>query len=260
MEKTNQQTTGQIVTCGSCGASFDASLPACPYCGTMYLPGAKKDYMGKLSGIRDDLGALPEGMKPALRKEMSSQGKRILRIFIILAILIAAVLAIVAVRKKREAEAFRKEYAWESEHFPKWDRLYEAGDYEGLVEEIRSSYDDGDHEIYNWKHYAFYSALEDLQFFADTIESIRGGAPGVEDADLLYCVLNAEGLPERRELSEKELALLTEQASPLLAEAEELLDIDVSVREDLAAQRKKQGGHVYYSQCEEALKKKGGSS
>ncbi len=259
MEKTNQQTTGQIVTCGSCGASFDASLPACPYCGTMYLPGAKKDYMGKLSGIRDDLGALPKGMKPALRKEMSSQGKRILRIFIILAILIAAVLAIMAVRKKREAEAFRKEYAWESEHFPEWDRLYENGEYDSLTEEIRAA-SDGDHEVYNWKHYEFYNALENLNYLANTVEAVRGGDPSVEEAELLYCVLNAEGFPERQELSEKDRSFLTERASPLLAEAEELLDIDVSLREDLTAQMKKQGGHVYYSQCEEALKKKGGSS
>ena len=44
------------VSCKSCGASFSADLPNCPYCGTMNLSGAEKDYMASAPASR----ALPK--------------------------------------------------------------------------------------------------------------------------------------------------------------------------------------------------------
>lgn len=51
------------VICPNCGGEFKEQSVKCPYCGTMYYPGAEEDYLKKLEHVRtdmEDLGAVPE--------------------------------------------------------------------------------------------------------------------------------------------------------------------------------------------------------
>ena len=243
------------VQCPSCGASFESSLPACPYCGTMYLPGAKKDYMGKLSGIRTDLGTLPDEMGHTLKKEMSVQTRRVVRIVIAVLAVAAVIFLIVQIRQGNRERAYEKEYAWQRENFAKWDTLYENRDAEALYEAFCAARDE-DHEVYNYKHYDFIRTYEEILFLADTIEAVRSGYTE-DETDLLYCTVNLEGMDERPELTDADLAQLSEMAAPHLAEAKEMLTVPDSVFDTLESLREKQGGYVYYTQCEDALKKGG---
>lgn len=51
------------VICPNCGGEFKEQSAKCPYCGTMYYPGAEEEYLKKLEHVRtdlEDLGAVPE--------------------------------------------------------------------------------------------------------------------------------------------------------------------------------------------------------
>ena len=73
-EKTKRKT----VICRSCSAEYDASIPNCPYCGTMNLPAAETAYMNKLEGIRGNLEALQSLGKTETRAHMGRLSKKVL--------------------------------------------------------------------------------------------------------------------------------------------------------------------------------------
>ena len=51
---------GKTICCGNCGGSYDDELPKCPYCGSIHISGAEKEYMEKLEDVREELEELDE--------------------------------------------------------------------------------------------------------------------------------------------------------------------------------------------------------
>ena len=47
----------KTVSCRTCGAEFDATMPNCPYCGTMYLPAAETAAANVTAAAAADLPA-----------------------------------------------------------------------------------------------------------------------------------------------------------------------------------------------------------
>ncbi|MBE5870697.1 MAG: hypothetical protein E7294_05510 [Lachnospiraceae bacterium] len=45
----------KMIECASCGASFEASLVRCPYCGTSDAEAAEKEYMDQLEDVRQEV-------------------------------------------------------------------------------------------------------------------------------------------------------------------------------------------------------------
>ena len=139
------------VICPSCGGAFDRHEEKCPYCGTMYYPGAEKAYLSRLDGIRRNAAALGSEAKEQGKKEAARQMRRVLRIVLIVLVLAALAFGIRSVMKAREREKLRAEYQWMEEMFPIYDELYEKGDFEALEKE-RTAAIEKDMPFWNWEH------------------------------------------------------------------------------------------------------------
>jgi DNA-directed RNA polymerase subunit RPC12/RpoP len=85
------------IECTSCGARFKKNLMKCPYCASTNLIGAEKSYMDKITGIEDTMADLKKEDIKAVKEE-SKEIWHMLRPFIIIVIIIAAIAVIVTVR------------------------------------------------------------------------------------------------------------------------------------------------------------------
>ena len=83
-----------MVRCTSCGGEFDAHEPKCPYCGTMYEPGAEEHYMNRLGDIREDMEDLSSLALPETGSELKQAAKKTLKTLIIIVAAIAILLGI----------------------------------------------------------------------------------------------------------------------------------------------------------------------
>ena len=45
--------SGCMTVCVNCGASFEETMPECPYCGHMYEAGAQREYMDQLQELKE---------------------------------------------------------------------------------------------------------------------------------------------------------------------------------------------------------------
>ena len=59
-----------IIRCRSCGAEYDGRETKCPWCGTRTDAGAEREYMDKLSDVKEDLESL-SGERGRARKELA---------------------------------------------------------------------------------------------------------------------------------------------------------------------------------------------
>ena len=82
------------VRCQSCGAEFEAHEPKCPYCGTMYEPGAEAHYMEHLGDIREDMEDLSSLALSETGSELKHAAKKTLKTLFIIAAAIALLLGI----------------------------------------------------------------------------------------------------------------------------------------------------------------------
>lgn len=145
------------IRCRSCGAEFDDSLAACPYCGAVNEKGAEKEYMDKLDDIHDDMSELSDdGIEQAA--ETTKKTGKIIAIAAIVTVLLVVVIAVIGIMSKaKKTELMRQQTIWQNQNFKKFDSLYEAGDYDKLFAEIESHKDDEAFTMYRWDHYDFYN-------------------------------------------------------------------------------------------------------
>lgn len=209
---------GKILDCGSCGAEFDDDLPKCPYCGSVNLKGAEKEYMEKLEDVREDMGGLDDVPLEELKDAFQKQGKRLKKVVLTILALMAAVLLVVFFVNRRDEKDYRDQYLWEQENFPILDELYDAGEYDEMLEVMgRLMAVDEDHDVYRWQHYNFYLAYDRAVDFKRLYD--QKGAGDFNNFDLialfydewyLACVKEfADELVKQQEaLSEKEMEVL----------------------------------------------------
>ena len=183
--------------CKNCGAHFDDNLPECPYCGAFHYAGARKEYMGKLEGMREDLDDLHETVPEMYAAELKKQGKHARKIvLIILAVLGALALLLFGVSSfmdslyKTDAKA---ELLFTKEAFPIADEYYAAGDYEGLLEFYQTSIEENENaSFYNWDHYQFLVCYENLTIFNEVASRLESADFTENDMrDLFFCYISS---------------------------------------------------------------------
>ena len=80
------------IHCVNCGGEFDPHEARCPYCGTMYEPGAEKQYMKKLGDIREDM----EDLNGLALSETATELKSAVKSTIIAIVLIVGAILLLA--------------------------------------------------------------------------------------------------------------------------------------------------------------------
>ena len=260
IQKQKKQNT---VSCKSCGASFSADLPNCPYCGTMNLSGAEKDYMTRLEGVRSGLEGLAQKPKQEIKSSFRAVRRRVLAAAVVLLLIVAGF----AVKQQRDAridaEKDLAEAVWQLEYFPKLDAAYNAGDY-ALLDELYDAAQDEDHRVWNYKHYHFCEFYQLISRAEEALQHVRslpaqpvGEDPTGDEAWFLYCGLELLDLENRSSwMPEEDYALLESLRAPLL---EELTARYALTEEDLASFRAaiKKDGFVSFDTCETFMKERG---
>lgn len=253
MDGKNQQpetARPQTLICRSCGAAFAAELPACPYCGTMNLPAAEKEYMNRLEDVRSDLEELSGLAGREAGRRTRALLKKLLTAAAALVLILFAVLGYNSYQARAEAEKEKAEYLWQREAFAEMDRLYSAGDYDALLDMYFKAGAEG-HQVWDYAHRDFceyLSVLSNAQYLLAQIEN------GMGDRVLLF---QTELLLYRLErlvsLSAGERQMLEEMRAPLLEDLQSRFHLS---EEELSALRRTLDREDYlsYSDCEAFLK------
>lgn len=200
------------IICPSCNAEYEDTLPKCPYCDLMNYKGAERAYLNKLEDVREDMGELASIPENTAKEELKKQGHLVRKIIIIIIIVLVLLFGVgylldnIPYSKVSEKEQF----LWQAENFPKFDALYEAGEYEELAKRLDEELL-GDYSIWSYEHRAFAFVYGDIMDAKEAMEMIDSG----EDTSdrvytrLLYSQVDLMIQWERDdELSEEERAII----------------------------------------------------
>lgn len=151
------------IECPNCGAVFSAEETRCPYCAFINPEGAEAKYLKDLESRRLELDMVDDQVRSGYRKDMNKGARTALRTVLITALVLAVLVGIWYVSENRLFSRDREDYAselvWEHEHFPEYDALFEAQDYDGLLERLA---EDGEtHDVWNWEHYEEFMEIAD---------------------------------------------------------------------------------------------------
>ena len=249
----SRKARGGTIICKSCGADYAADLPNCPYCGTMNLPAAEDEYMGRLESIRGDLEGLGDLAGRKGRARMKKAYRRLLIAAVIVALVLAAGYGVHMKRAREEAAREKEEYLWQREYFPRLDACYDAGDYDTLRELYREASEER-HDVWQYRHRAFCEYLITLNDAERSLQAVERG-----EGDLEFLFVNEMELwtLERRiDLSEEERALLEELRAPLLEDFRARFPM---TEEEFAELRRilDREGFMPYKEAEKFLREKG---
>lgn len=243
----------KTVICRSCSAEFDASVPNCPYCGTMNLPAAETAYMNKLEDIRGNL----EGLGSLGKQETRAHLKRLSgKVLITSAVVVMLVIAVVAIRlhqEKKEAVQEQAEYLWQREGFAQMDEFYDAGAYKDLVAFYNQSANEG-HRVWQYRHWTFCEYYDLLLAAQGSFQAWEVG--DVSRLDLFYNEIRLYRLENMNDLSEAERALLDELRQPLMQDFAERFPLTEAELNELTEMLRK-NGFVPIEVCERLFKERG---
>ena len=201
------------IICSGCGAEYEDTLPKCPYCDLINYKGAEKAYLNKLEDVREDMGELAYVPESAVKAELKKQGHLIRKIVIVVVIVLILLFSwpyvlefLATVGEPPEKEQF----LWQTENFPKFDALYEAGEYDELAEVLNDELL-GEYSIWDYEHRAFAFAYGDISSAKEAMKMIDSGEDTSENiyTRLLYRQVDLMIQWERDdELSQEEREIL----------------------------------------------------
>ena len=151
------------IECPNCGASYPPEETRCPYCGYINPEGAEAKYMDQLDEKRRDLDKVDDTARAGYHQEMKKGSGTALKIVIITALIIAALVGIWSMAENRIFNHKRDDYAeelvWEHSRFEEYDQMFEAGRYEDLIAAMAE--DSEKHDVWNWEHYDEFMEIAD---------------------------------------------------------------------------------------------------
>lgn len=153
------------IKCPNCGAVFEAKEDKCPYCGYINPGGAEAKFLRDLEGKRQELDKVDDEARQEYKDEMKAGGKKALKLVCIVAIAIAVIIGVLLGVDKLIMDNGREipvaeEMVWEHTAFQEYDELFEAEEYEVLMQRIADDGDEG-HEPWNWEHYDEFMEIAD---------------------------------------------------------------------------------------------------
>ncbi len=183
-----------MIYCENCHAPMEEDSAKCPYCGALNAPGGEKQYMERLYDIRKDVEELSDVPVREYRREIGKTGRVIRVVFLAAAVLAAfAGLFFLVSRKLLDyeptAEEIRAQMEWEKEVFPKLDALYEAGDYDGVMECVFENQGESYYSISNWAHADFIDVYTRYQHCQESLAQAAAGEYDEEAGDCIIDIL-----------------------------------------------------------------------
>ena len=168
--------------------------PKCPYCGALNAVGGEKKYMDTLFELKEDVEELKTAPVQAYKEEVRRTGKIIKRT--LFAVIIAAfciwgayLWVHMSLNKEEPIEDVKARLEWERETYPKLDELYEAKDYDGILEFEDQVMEEGLYTIMGWEHYYFINEYRRYMSFKEDASIIESG--NYDKDDVYWCIVDA---------------------------------------------------------------------
>lgn len=183
----------KILYCENCSAPIPADAAKCPYCGALNAAGGEKKYMENLYGLKEDVEELKTAPVKAYKAEVRKTGRIIKRT------LFAVVIAAFCIwglklwldkpfNEKASVEDVKAQLEWERENYPKLDELYEAKDYDGILEFEDKVIEEGSYSIYGWEHYDFINEYRRYMSFKEDALIIESGNYDIDN--VYWCIVD----------------------------------------------------------------------
>lgn len=246
--------------CNSCGGIFEDNLAKCPYCGSMNISGAEAEYMNKLDDVREDMEDLEDVPMEETKKEFRKQGRFLKKIFGVLLVIVGILAIIIGIVEWNDSSYERKakkDYLWQQENFPIFDKLYEEGKYQELIEVLYSD-KNAEKPVWKWSHYEFVGAYLATENLADILEEESLGTSKMEILDyeaILNTELTVMGFLQDEENPEEDKEILMKYAKPALQDFEERWNMSQEEQEAYIAIVIKNGGYISFEECKPFVQK-----
>ncbi len=158
------------IKCLNCGAVFEAEEAKCPYCGYINPEGAESKFLRELENTRKELDNVDEEAASSYVREVKKGAGSVAKI-IAIALVVALVIAggYLLLQKtvfNHDKGSYAEELVWEREHFKEYDAMFEAKEYDELMEAIAN--DGEEHAVYNWEHYDEFMDIADELWAGET--------------------------------------------------------------------------------------------
>lgn len=248
----------KTTVCSSCGATFDDTLPKCPYCGNMNYNGAEAQYLHKLEQIRENMEDLAETPKKAVKGEIKKQGGRLVKTLLATAAICMIFFSLFFLFQPKEERDYNADFSWKETNFPLMDEMYENEDYTALLNFWEQAVKDNlNSPIWEWEHADFYNIYMHvdsmLTFFKDE-------ASGQEPSELSYSLLLFDELTimateYKTNLDEEEAKKLGEYVKMAKTDFDARWNMSTEQKADFLEQIKELGGIPNYDACNTYIKK-----
>lgn len=188
--------------CPNCGAAIYVNEPKCPFCGYINFEGAEEKFMQDMGRTEDDLRHIPELQKKNYNKSMKKSSKMIVITIVVVALIMLGLFGVYRVIDTLFSYNYWDEYdakaetLWQREAYPLLDEMYEAGDYDGIIEYEESIYvinekEGTHHSIYDWEHADLITAYRYYTYLQEYVEVLdRDGELSKYEAEgiVYYCM------------------------------------------------------------------------
>ena len=165
------------IICPSCGAEIGEGEAKCPYCGTIHIPEAERQYMGKLYEMKETLEQLPEQTLEYQKKKTASSIKKLLIALVIGFCVVLSIWSFFIWKEKQDRKQFQERYernqAWMEEYGPMLDKWYENEEFDRILE-FSARPENWEMGLSLWSHGTFmtyYEAYSQCLFWYDAAES-----------------------------------------------------------------------------------------
>lgn len=244
------------VICPNCGGEFKEQSAKCPYCGTMYYPGAEEEYLKKLEHVRtdlEDLGAVPE---QETVKAIKKRAGWVIKLAVAAIIVIVLGTGFLAMKNREEPYDAKTQYLWRQENYPKMEEMFANEQYAELYAFIEQETANGIY-LSDWEHWSFMMVWGICDTAEECLEREANGEILKEYQETLllndYWIL--KGISYSVLLSKEDREQLEPFREQVLADLEGRWDFSQEDLKKFEEEVKSNYGYPKYETCEAYIKK-----
>lgn len=239
--------------CDFCAVKYDSKLAQCPYCGSTDYKAAEEEYLNQLEDIREDMERLESVPEQETKKAFRIQMRFVMRVVAVFIVVGLLFFGLTFWLQRQEEKELKAELLWTHEHFPQMDELYEAGEYDRLME-LYEEYLMEEAPIWQWEHFVFCDIYSKIQDMEELWEKEAQGyvLEDWECAGLLFDQWQIIGIPLSH-LDEQEMEVLSAYIEPVRKDFESRWNMSEEDYNAFYTQLEENRGWVTYDSCKEYI-------
>lgn len=251
-----------MIMCKQCGAEFDETKAACPFCGHLNYIGAEGEYLQHIDDINQNMSDMADDSETEYKSAVKKTVLIIIGVISVVLLLLGLLIGIIffyrQYTEKKDEESYRASLMWKKEYYDDLDAMYETGKYDEINTFLNEHVSDEGYHPYEWEHMDYMQLYQTYQNFLE--DSAR-----FDTMNLTYMywtlysilsLLDATNL-EYYTLTEEEAAQVVQWQKEAYAFLTDHMELSESEIEDLKKETCYEGQTFpSYSKCKKYIKKR----